>query len=183
MTELRDQMVRSPIGGWIHPKDPGEPGGKLNRKRWSVTPADIGALQVLCRGRRVLEIGTGTGMSAAGMAACAASVVTMDIDPWVRDTIAPHLAGVADFRFGREAVREDEKFDFIFIDGLHQRDSVISDMRWSLEHLDRPGMIVLHDITDPEVQQGLESVGIEPKDVAVIHTECGLCIVPYARLA
>lgn len=39
----------------------------------------------------------------------------------------------------------DEKFDIIFIDALHQHDQVWRDIMNSLEHLNRDGVIVLHD--------------------------------------
>lgn len=38
-----------------------------------------------------------------------------------------------------------DKFDICFIDGLHQHDQVWRDIRNSLEHLNKDGIIVLHD--------------------------------------
>ena len=38
-----------------------------------------------------------------------------------------------------------DKFDIYFIDGLHQHDQVWRDIRNSLEHLNKDGIIVLHD--------------------------------------
>ena len=39
----------------------------------------------------------------------------------------------------------DEKFDIIFIDGLHEHSQVWRDIRNSLEHLNPNGVIVMHD--------------------------------------
>lgn len=39
----------------------------------------------------------------------------------------------------------DEKFDIIFIDGLHHADQVLKDIKNSLNHLKEGGTIVMHD--------------------------------------
>lgn len=49
----------------------------------------------------------------------------------------------------------DEKFDIVFIDGLHLCEQVYKDIVNSLEHLNSGGVIVLHDLLPPtEAHQG-----------------------------
>ena len=44
---------------------------------------------------------------------------------------------------------EDEKWDIVFIDGLHEREQVKRDITNSLKHLNENGTIVCHDMCPP----------------------------------
>lgn len=177
MKDLVAQMIPSPHGGLIHPKDPGEPGGKCFAKRWSVTQTDAAVLQALAKGRRVIEIGTGLGVSSASMAEVGASVVTIDIDPWVAETVAPHLPDSVRFELGRDGVGDGERFDLAFIDGLHTPEAVQEDIAFVIGKLDLPAVIALHDAGDENVQQGIEMAGFSPADVAYVPTKAGIALL------
>src|SRR5690554_871976 len=45
-----------------------------------------------------------------------------------------------------ESLDEDQKYDIIFIDGLHHADQVLKDINNSLKHLNENGVIVCHDM-------------------------------------
>lgn len=53
-----------------------------------------------------------------------------------------------------KSLKRDEKFDLIFIDGLHHYEQVIRDIENSLRHLSKGGIIVCHDMlpTDEKMQ-------------------------------
>lgn len=48
------------------------------------------------------------------------------------------------------SLRDDVKFDIIFIDGMHEDDHVFRDIMNSLGHLAKGGIIVVHDCNPPE---------------------------------
>ena len=170
-------LLRTPNGAFAHPEDPGEPGYGEKRIRWSVTPRESEIIGSLARGRRVLEIGTGLGVSTAKLAALAAHVDTVDVDPWVQQTIAPGLPDNVSFYLGSDAVPRDERYSMVFVDGLHQRDAVANDIRFALRHLERPGLIVLHDGRMPHVQAGILDSGIDTKTAYPLPTEAGLIVI------
>ena len=170
-------LVRTANGAFAHPDDPGEPGYGEKRVRWSVTPRESEILRGLARGRRVLEIGTGLGVSTARMAQFAERVDTVDVDPWVLQTIAPGLPDNVSFYLGSDAVPRDARYSMVFIDGLHQKDAVAADIRFALAHLERPGLIVLHDGRMPHVQVGIEASRIDTSIAFPLPTEAGLVVI------
>jgi len=55
----------------------------------------------------------------------------------------------------------EKKFDIVFIDGLHEKDTVLRDIENSLKHLNENGIIVVHDcIPVLEVEQHVPFNGI-----------------------
>lgn len=51
-----------------------------------------------------------------------------------------------------ESIDQSRKYDLIFIDGLHHHDQVDRDIDNSLTHLNKNGIIVLHDCNPPEYE-------------------------------
>lgn len=64
------------------------------------------------------------------------------------------LAYDAQFHLGSDAffdiIRNDMKYDLIFIDGLHTEDQVLRDVDNAVKHIYKKGMIVLHDANPPD---------------------------------
>lgn len=129
-----------PDGGYRMAGDPGEPSTGVPRV--SIADDELELLADFVKGLRVLEIGTGLGVSTRVMAAVALHVTTVDIDPWVHETIWPTLpvnvstcASIADLSPGYEAV---------FIDGDHGRHAVVRDVE-TAERLAPGGLLIAHD--------------------------------------
>jgi protein-L-isoaspartate O-methyltransferase len=146
-------------GFYIHPDDPGEPGYNDKRKRWSVHVSELEILRVLACDRIVLEIGTGTGLSALTMREAAVSVDTVDIDPWVKREVFPRLRE-ARIRCFEDKPGGERHYDMIFIDGCHTREAVAEDTKWALQHLTVGGIVVWHDLHWESVRQGMQDAGV-----------------------
>lgn len=121
--------------------------------RASVTNQEALILADLAEGKRVLEIGTGLGVSTVALAHKAHSVVTVDPDEWVRGNVdagtAVHMvASLAD---------TDGPFDLAFIDGLHDIESVRRDIEGALRLVKPGGMIAFHDLGQSEVAAAVNS--------------------------
>lgn len=172
---ITDGMVRAPNGGWIHPKDPGEPGGKLSAKRWSVTPNDCVVLRALAAGRRTIEIGTGVGISASALSEVCPSVVTIDVDDWVHEKIAPRLPD--NVTCLRSVDAAEGRFGFAFIDGLHTAEAVARDIRSVLPLLEEHAIVALHDAEMTEVRAGILAACGESALVGLIGTEAGIAVL------
>ena len=65
----------------------------------------------------------------------------VSVDPFPRGEVT--FVGTSDEYF--QSILENEKFDIIFIDGLHHDDQVLKDIENSLNHLSENGTIVCHD--------------------------------------
>ena len=129
--------------------DPGEP--STGEPRLPVDDLEAWILAAFAAGRRVLEIGTGLGVSTRALAASAAEVYTVDIDPWVHGEIWPHLpANVRCF-----ASLPPGEFDAIFIDGDHSPEAVERDIA-TARMVAAPGAVILaHDTNAPNVWKHL----------------------------
>ena len=143
-------LVPYPQGGFTHPDDPGEPSS--NAPRVSVTPAEAQILANLATGLRVLEIGTGLGVSTAGMAQTATSVTTVDVDPWVWVTIWPTLPG--NVTVAKTTAELCGPFDMVFIDGDHTPQAVRADLAEAVR-LAPGGLLVAHDANYTDVSDQL----------------------------
>jgi predicted O-methyltransferase YrrM len=146
-------LVASPGGGYTRPDDPGEP--RIGAPRISVSDLEAKILGGFAAHKRVLEIGTGLGVSTRALAANAVSVVTHDIDPWVHDTIWPELEreyGNIDFA---ETLTTPFLVDLVFIDADHATDAVRADVHTAEKFLWSGGLIVAHDTNDDGVKAGL----------------------------
>jgi len=123
------------------------------KSRWSVTPEEGWMLAAFASGRRVLEFGSGIGVSAAFMAETALSVVTIDPDPWVHATV--NLPGNTTQVTSFEASKTYAPFDVAFIDGDHETPSVLRDIYDALSILPRPAVIGFHDMSHRSVRAAL----------------------------
>lgn len=142
-------------GAVFSPDDPGEwcgPDVPRGRRRISPTPEECAFLSTLMLGRRVLEIGTGLGVSTVAIMRTARSVISIDPDPWVRDHVAPGFPSdhPSTFFWGYSedfpgtpagAIR----FEAVFIDGNHDGDDPLRDLRIAQTLLVPHGLVVLHD--------------------------------------
>lgn len=130
-------------GSYVDPSDTGEPSTGV--RRVSITDEEGAILAELADGRRVLEIGTGLGVSTRWLARTAGQVVTHDIDHWVHDnvwpTLPPNVVTVDD--------RGDivGRFDVVFIDGDHSKSALRADILFAESVLADDGVIVAHDAT------------------------------------
>ena len=144
-------LVPHDTGSFQHPDDPGEP--TTGDPRLSITELEGQMLAALVAGRRVLEIGTGLGVSTAAMAATAEHVATYDIDAWVHDTIWP---GLPDNVVGVKSLEHvGRAFGAVFIDADHSTEAVARDLSLALQHLGLGGVVIAHDTASPAVREGL----------------------------
>ncbi len=134
------ELIKAP-NGWYCPDDPGELG--IGGQRWSVSNHEGEFLSRIFKGLRVLEIGTGLGVSTNMIAKRAEIVYTVDIDVWVIDNIAPKLAD--NVRFYREIDNVPHGLDGAFIDGLHSTEQCLIDINKAKTIVKQGGIIVLHD--------------------------------------
>jgi hypothetical protein len=165
-------------GSYVCPDDPGEPTTGI--RRISVTDEECRFLNVLARGKHVVEIGTGLGISTRALAGGALTVRTIDIDPWVRDNIFPTLPdNVIGHWFDIETDDEvewpvvDGDVGLVFIDGEHTPQALTSDLQFAesfAEYTDTPLLIVCHDAKMPEVADALDDEWIH------VDTHHGLAI-------
>jgi len=143
-------------------EDPGEPdgaGGRETHPRMGVAPIESAILSSLAIRRRVVEIGTGLGISTRALASVAEAVYTVDPDPWVYQG-----------RIGAELMRDhpnivcvphtkqipkDYRWDLVFIDGLHTREAVRQDAAFAVSRLEPGGILLFHDTNWPGVHEGL----------------------------
>lgn len=140
-------------GSWVEDDDPGEP--STGHPRLSVTDEEAAILASFAAGRVVYEIGTGLGVSTRALASTAQRVVTKDIDPWVQENIWPTLpANVS--TVGKDG-RGMSGFhpQMVFIDGDHTADAVRRDMVEAIEVVQRPCLIVCHDVNYENVRTGI----------------------------
>lgn len=74
--------------------------------------------------------------------------VGVDPDPSSAATI--HLPSDAYFA----SLDSEERFDLVFVDGLHHREQVVRDVENSIRHLSPGGAIVVHDCNPPTERAG-----------------------------
>lgn len=147
-------MRRHDSGSWVRDDDPGEP--TTGHPRLSVTDGEADRLAELVAGLRVVEFGTGLGVSTRALARTAEFVATIDPDPWVQANVWPDLPdNVVGFASADEVVAAGHVFSAAFIDGDHAPDSVRRDVKLA-ESLCGPGALLLaHDTNYARVRKGL----------------------------
>lgn len=112
--------------------------------RGSISPEEGRILSSHTTGKRVLEIGTGLGVSTYFLSLNAAFVDTVDPDPWVRSGVIKFRSNVFQKATLAECVGP---YDFAFIDGMHDTESVVADIHGVLSKLAPGGKISFHDMT------------------------------------
>jgi predicted O-methyltransferase YrrM len=155
-------------GSYAHPDDPGEP--TTGVPRLSVTDAEAAILAERVAGLHVLEVGTGLGVSTRAMAATAATVHTVDIDPWVIENIWPDLPDNVD---RTTAVPQRGGFGAVFIDGDHSTEATLRDIGVALSLLGPDGFVLVHDANYPKVRKAI------PDDAEILDTEHGIAVIPH----
>lgn len=106
----------------------------------------LNRMAVALGARRYLEIGVQDGV--VFKAVQVPERVGVDPDPRSRATV--HLT--SDEYFAR--LDPSERFDLVFIDGLHHADQVRRDLHNALRHLMPGGVVMLHDCDPPDEQAG-----------------------------
>lgn len=141
-------------GGWIGIGDPGEP--STHKPRVSVTAGECAILSSLAAGRKVLEIGTGLGVSTRALARWARSVVTVDIDPWVAEKVVPTFADMPHVQFIANRHHELAGYEpeMVFIDADHSTTATTEDIEYAL--LLKPRLIAVHDANYDNVRAALQ---------------------------
>ena len=134
-------MIPHPKGGQYRADDPGEP--TTGVPRVSIADDEVELLAELVTGLRVLEIGTGLGVSARAMAKTATEVVTVDIDPWVHANVWPLLPRNVKGHTSIDDVGG--LFGAVFIDGDHSRHAVRRDVEEAELRLLPGGLLIAHD--------------------------------------
>lgn len=138
--------------------DPGEfnPDGHRDGARWSVNEGEARLVSELCRGLRVLEIGTGLGVSTRQIAMLAKIVHTVDIDIWVKNNVelpenAIFYNNIKDVPTGLDAA---------FIDGLHSYEQCKADIIDAKRIVKKGGLIVFHDTKMSTIRKAIEDSNI-----------------------
>ncbi len=173
-----NDLRRSPINGYLHPQDPGEP-GQDGRPRLSVNDTEARICAEFSRYRYVLEIGTGLGVATLAMADTARFVQTVDIDPWVQTRVFPLLTVRHNVSCHSRLVEYDvPQFDLILIDGLHTYEQVGKDIRECQPMSEgRLCMWLFHDFNMPTVRTAIMDAGFA--EVVPIQTRAGMAVCWY----
>jgi precorrin-6B methylase 2 len=135
-------------------------------------PEEGQALSKLATGKRVLEIGSYCGLSTVCLARTAKHVTAVDYwdgrgTPNPRNTLDEFQANIARHGLSNKVMichAEAEiplpEYDLAFIDGAHDRESVLRDMHRSMEVLAPGGLLVFHDYSslDRAVQMAVDEL-------------------------
>jgi hypothetical protein len=141
-------------------------------------PEEVEALYNLSHDKNVLEMGAYKGRSTVCMAQSAKSVTSID---WHRgdmhvdvgdSTWDEYLNNIKDYknvtpikgRFEDEIPKlSGQSFDMVFVDGQHDKESVIRDMGYAMSF--NPEVIAVHDYGHFEVNEGLKELGLMPSQI------------------
>ena len=146
----------------------------LRRDRWSLRsatkPRELRMLVRLARGRaRVVEIGTGTGWTAASLALADPRRGVLTLDPIRRpgrDAYLALCAPAARSRVelaGADPPAAGEPIDLLFVDGSHGAASVIDAFRTWRPRLAPGAVVAFHDWANPAhpgVREAIETLGL-----------------------
>ena len=151
-------LIKSDINGYYSPEDPGEPGGG---KRLSVNDEEARIIATFCKGKRVLEIGTGLGVATRIIAKAASHVVTIDIDPFVIENVFPALMEYRNIDCLTIPQTDLEFFDACLIDGLHTYDQCIEDIQTAHARVKKGGLLIFHDYHMMQVRCAIYDSGLD----------------------
>jgi protein-L-isoaspartate O-methyltransferase len=138
----------------------------------SMTENEAADLVYLSRGKKVLEIGSANGFSACAMALGGAEHITA-IDPhsWVPGSraamdenlrefgVEDKVTIIADTFYAAFAQLQEERYDFIFIDGDHTFNAIQFDVTNARKLLAPGGILACHDYGEcccPDVRPALD---------------------------
>lgn len=170
---IRTEHLTPKNAGFTDPRDPGEQCYGTEVPRGSISLFEGEFLATLCAAKRVIEVGTGLGISTRYIARTAECVWTIDPDPWVKEVIVPEIGEVNVVALcSWDGVPA--HVDVVFIDGCHKPGAVANDLRLASEKLQNCGVIVLHDWRLPDVQKGAALYGAS---VSPVNTEFGLGLI------
>jgi predicted O-methyltransferase YrrM len=143
----------------------------------AVRPAQLAALLALARrGRRVVELGTGTCWSAVALALDNSERRVVSYDPVVRPEREAYLAMVNPAVRGRIELREEpdtagprpaESADLLFIDSAHDRQSVLAAFRAWQSALAPGAVVAFHDYGHaeyPGVREAVLELGLSGEE-------------------
>lgn len=163
MSQSLWSQVDDYFAGMLHPEDPALAGVLASCQANGLPPISVApnqgrflhVLALMCRAKKILEIGTLAGYSTICMARALPSggkVISLEIDPRhaaiARENIGlANLSQVAEVRLGRAidllpSLQSEAPFDLIFIDA--DKPSNTDYFNWALK-LSRPGTLILID--------------------------------------
>jgi hypothetical protein len=131
--------------------------------------------------------------------------IVSELNTWGENTnvfnsegdLIPEIQKILTFRMASDEMFaiNNQKYDIIFIDGLHERHQVLRDIKNSLEHLNTGGFIIVHDCLPPreecqvvpricaewngDVWKTFLLLRNQDVDFYVVDTDYGCGIVPY----
>jgi predicted O-methyltransferase YrrM len=133
-----------------------------------LSPVEIKELQRLAKDRTVLELGAWKGRSTVVMAEVATFVVSVDRHQGIPEregveSLPDYLENVRGLenvaiviaQFDRIVPLFDSFFDFCFVDGSHDEQSVYQDAMMAMEHMGGYGVIAFHDWDLDSVKKGV----------------------------
>jgi predicted O-methyltransferase YrrM len=162
-------LVKSDVNGYQCPTDPGEP--RWGTARMSVSDLEARVISELARGKAVLEIGTGLGVSTRKLAETATCVYTVDIDPWVAEAVAPTLPKNVVFLKGINEYGIMTGFDMAFVDGFHGYEQCMKDIEDVKRLVKSGGLLVFHDYKMPAISR---ACAVSKLNVVLIETFAGI---------
>ncbi len=138
-------------------------------------PADVRELIRLAAGRRrIAELGTATGWTAASLVLAEPLRTVATFDPVVQQHRDAYLALLDDADRARIQMLQlpgvegpgylEHKAELLFIDSTHERAGTVAEIRAWEPHLARDALIVLHDYGNPAfpgVAEAVEELGLE----------------------
>ncbi len=151
-------LIKTPIGNFLAEDDPGDP--LIATKRRSVTTEEAEILKDLAKGKRVLDVGTGLGVSARAMAKTAKEVISVDVDPWAHSFEFPDNVKLV-------TKIPEWNFDLAFIDGSHKVQAVYDDLKAAFALI-----YILHDCYHWEILQAAKLADL--REVKKYNTGCDM---------
>lgn len=145
-------------------------------------PADVRAiLRLASRRKRVAELGTATGWTAAALVLADPLRHVVSFDPVVHEHRDAYLALLPDE--ARERIRLlqmpgvegpaylEHPVEFLFIDSTHERQGTVAEVRAWRPHLARDALVALHDYGNP-AYPGVEEAVRDLKVQGDVHGGC-----------